>query len=152
MILYIQIYIYNIYIYIFIFIYTLYALYTLKNYINGEEICEVVGIYILHIIGKKYGKERIGLFKDDTLACVENTSGTVAERIRKTFIKSIKNELNRNIVIETNLKVANFLYLTLNLSTAKYVAYNKPDNKPLYITVNSNHPPKIIKNLLENVS
>ena len=152
MTLYIQIY--NIYIYIFIFIYTLYALYTLKNYINGPEICEVVGIYILilHIIGKKYGKERIGLFKDDTLACVENTSGAVAEGIRKAFIKSIKNELNRNIVIETNLRVANFLYLTLNLSTAKYGAYNKPDNKPLYINVNSNHPPKIIKNLLESVS
>ena len=90
--------------------------------------------------------------KDDSEACVENTSGTVADRIRKAFIKLIKNEFDRNIVIETNLKVANFLYLTLNLSTAKYEAYSKPDNKPSYINANSNHPAKIIKNLPESVS
>ena len=42
--------------------------------------------------------------------------------------------------------------LTLNLSTGKYVPYNKPDNKPLYINVNSNHPPNIIQNLPESIS
>ena len=52
----------------------------------------------------------------------------------------------------TNLKVVNFLDLTLNLFTGKYGPYNKPDNKPLYINVNSNHPPNIIKNLPESIS
>ena len=53
---------------------------------------------------------------------------------------------------DTNLKVVNFLDLTINLSTGKYESYNKPDNKPLYINVNSNHPPNIIKNLPESIS
>ena len=47
---------------------------------DGAEICELVGLYILHKLGVKYGKERIGLYRDDGLACFENTSGPEAER------------------------------------------------------------------------
>ena len=90
--------------------------------------------------------------KDDGLACFENTSGPEAERIRKAFIKIFKNEFSLNIVSDANLKVVNFLYLTLNLSIGKYEPYNKPDNKPLYINVKSNHPPDIIKKLPESIS
>ena len=32
---------------------------------DGAEICEVVGLHILHKLGEKYGKERIGLYRDD---------------------------------------------------------------------------------------
>ena len=32
---------------------------------DGAEICELVGIYILHLIGQKYAKENIGLYRDD---------------------------------------------------------------------------------------
>ena len=60
--------------------------------------------------------------------------------------------IDNNIISETNLKVLNFLDLTLNLSTSKYEAYSKSDDKPLYINVNSNHPPNIIKNLPESIS
>ena len=82
----------------------------------------------------------------------ENTSGPETERIRKAFTKLFKNEFSLNIVRETNLKVVSFLDLTLNLSTGKYKPYNKPDNKPLYNNVNSNHPPNIKKNLPESIS
>ena len=74
------------------------------------------------------------------------------ERIRKAFIKLFNNEFSLNIVSDANLKVVNFLDLTLNLSTGKYKPYSKPDNKSLYIHVNSNHPPHHIKNLPENIS
>ena len=83
-------------------------------------------------------KKRIGLYRDDSLGWFDNTSCPEPER--------------ENIVSETNHKVVNFLDLTLNLSTGKYKPYKKPDNKPLYINVNSNHPPNIIKNLLESIS
>ena len=119
---------------------------------DGAEICELVGLYILHKLGEKYGKERIGLYRDDGLACFKNTSGPEVERIRKAFIKLFKNEFSLNIVSDANIKVVNFLDLTLNLSTGKYEPYNKPDKKPLYINVKSNHPPNIIKNLPESIS
>ena len=50
------------------------------------EIDEVVGLYILHKLGEKHGKEKISLYRDDHLACFEYSSGPEAERIRKGFI------------------------------------------------------------------
>ena len=91
-----------------------------------RENYEVVGLYILHTLGEKYGKERIGLYRGDGLACFENTSGPELERIRKAFIKLFKNEFSLNLVGETNVKVFKFPDLTLNLSTGKYKPYNKP--------------------------
>ena len=57
-----------------------------------------------------------------------------------------------NFFSERNLKVVSFLDLTLNVSTGKYKPNHKPDNKPLYINVNSNYPPNIAKNIPESVS
>ena len=119
---------------------------------DGVELCELVGLYILHILGAKYGKHRIGLYRDDGLACFGYTSGPQADRIRKDFIKIFKEDFNLSITCETNLKAVNFLDVTLNLTTGKYQPYNKPDNNPLYINILSNHPPNIIKNLPENIS
>ena len=89
--------------------------------------------------------ERIGLYRDAGLSCFENTRRLGAESIRTAFIKLFKNEFSLNIVSETNLKVVNFLDLTLDMSIGKYGTYNKLDNKPSYINVNSNHPSDIIK-------
>ena len=119
---------------------------------DGAALCELVGLYILHILGAKYGKHRIGLYRDDGLACFGYTSGPQADRIRKDFIKIFKEDFNLSITCETNLKAVNFLDVTLNLATGKYQPYNKPDNNPLYINILSNHPPNIIKNLPENIS
>ena len=35
---------------------------------DGAEICELVGVYILKVLGEKCGKEKVGLYKDDGLA------------------------------------------------------------------------------------
>ena len=44
-----------------------------------------------------------------------------------------------------------FSDVTLNLNTRTHEPYRKPNNNPLYININSNHPPKIIGNLPENI-
>ena len=49
--------------------------------------------------------------------------------------------------INTNLKICNFLDVTLNLTDGTYYPYRKPNNETLYIDSNSNHPPTIIKHL-----
>ena len=88
----------------------------------------------------------------DRLACFESISGPQADRIRKDFISIFKNEFHLNIVCDANLKIDNFLDVTLNLSNDKYQPYNKPGNSPLYININSNHPSNIIKDLRESIS
>ena len=52
---------------------------------DGAESCELVGLYILHILGEKYRKHRICLYRDDGLTCFGYTSGPQAGRIRKDF-------------------------------------------------------------------
>ena len=84
---------------------------------DGAELCKLVGLYILHILGEKYGKHGIGLHRDDGLACFRYTSGTQADRIRKDFIKIFREDFDLSITCETNLKAVNFLDVTLNLTT-----------------------------------
>ena len=96
---------------------------------------------------KKYGKDKIGLYRDDGLVCLENINGSQAEQIRKKFISVFKPELKLNNKTETNLKILNFLDVTLNLNTGTHKPYNKPNKNHLYIIINSNHPPNQIKNI-----
>ena len=51
------------------------------------------------------------------------------------------------ITIDVNLRVANFLDVTYDLSTGKYEPYRKPGDTPLYLNRQSNHPPVILENL-----
>ena len=119
---------------------------------DGAELCKLVGLHILHFLGEKCEKYRIGFFRDHGLACFGYTSGPQADRIRKHFIKIFKEDFDLSTTCETNLKPVNFRDVTLNLTIGKYQPCNKPDNNPLYINILSNHCPNIIKNLPRNIS
>ena len=93
--------------------------------------------------GEKYEKDKIGLYRDDGLACFGNINGSQAERIRKDFTLIFKTEIKLSITSETNLKIVNFLDVSLNLNTGTHEPYNKPSNNPLYININLNHAPEI---------
>ena len=84
---------------------------TMGSYYEAE-ICELVGLYILHVLGEKYGKDKIGLYCDDGLACFGNIKGSQAERIRKELISIFKSEFKLSITSETNLKIVNFFNVT----------------------------------------
>ena len=103
---------------------------TMRSY-DGAEICELVGLYILDVLGEKYGKYRIGFYRDDCLACFGNINGSQGERIRREFISLFKTKFKLSIRSETNLKIVNFLDVTLNLNTETHETYNKLNNKPL---------------------
>ena len=113
---------------------------------DGAEICEIVGLYLLSRLSNLLGKENVGLYRDDGLAAINSCSGPVLDRTRKNIIALFKKE-GLNITIETNLAETDFLDVTLNLVTGKYLPYRKPNSDPLYINVKSNHPPTIIKDL-----
>ena len=42
---------------------------------GGAEICELVGLYILHLLDKEFGADCFGLCRDDGLGCLKNLSG-----------------------------------------------------------------------------
>ena len=41
---------------------------------DGAKVCELIGIYMLYLIGKKYDSKNIGLFRDDGLTLFKNVS------------------------------------------------------------------------------
>ena len=87
---------------------------------DGAEICELVGTFIIDIIGTKYKKEDVGLYRDDGLAVFKNLSGPENERIKKDFQKIFK-ENGLDIIIQCNMKIVDYLDLTLNLNVCPHL-------------------------------
>ena len=111
---------------------------------NGAAVCEFVSSFLLYQLSNKYNKKDIGLYWDDGLAVFQNKSGPQAEKIKKDFQKVFReNELN--IVIKCNLKIVDYLHVTLNLLNNTYKLFSKPNNEVNYRHKESNHPPSIIK-------
>ena len=76
----------------------------------------------------------------------KNKSGLKTEKIMKNIQKICKeNELD--IAIQCNMKIVNYLDVSLNLNNLNYKPYHKPDNEILYIFKDSNHPPSILRQI-----
>ena len=99
----------------------------------------------------KFNNENIGLYRDDGLAAFRNMGPRTADKIKKQFIDTFK-EYGLKITIESNLKIVNYLDITLDLSNGKYYPYRKHGNPPQYVNAKSNHPPQIIKQLPASIS
>ena len=63
---------------------------------DGAEVCELVGSYILNLLGNTIDKNKIGLYKDDGLGIFENLSKPQIERKKKSIVKDTHNPKNRN--------------------------------------------------------
>ena len=113
---------------------------------DGAEICELVGLYMLSKVKADFGINNIGLYRDDGLSIIKCKSGRIAQNKAKLLHKIFEKEKLR-ITVESNLKVTDFLDVTLNLNDGSYSPFRKPNNNLLYINKNSNHPPNIIKQI-----
>ena len=118
---------------------------TMGSY-DGAEICELVGLFLLKHMENIFDREYVGLYRDDGLAVLKNTSGPQTDRIRKQLIKLFQ-EHGLKITVELNLIQTDFLDVTFNLNTRKFWPYRKPNDSPLYINKQSNHPPSIKKQI-----
>ena len=78
------------------------------GYYDGTEICKLVGMYIQNKLCKLMNKKDFGLYRDDGLGILRNTSGTEAARKRKMIIKIFK-ECGLSITFEVNKKIVDFL-------------------------------------------
>ena len=115
------------------------------------NICELVGIHILSLLSNKLDKQSTGLYRDDGLVLLRNTSKQKTDRIRKDIIEIFKNA-GFKIEIKTNLHIVDFLDVTFNLLDETYKPYKKPNDQLLYVNTSSNHPPQIIKQLPISIS
>ena len=64
--------------------------------------------------------------------------GSEAEKLKKKFQKLFK-EKDLDIAVQCNLKITNYLDITLNLNDSSYHPYRKPTEETKYIHVSSGH-------------
>ena len=125
---------------------------------NGAEICELMDLFILYTLGEKMERKLLlcmGMIAQLVLKALVDRKQIELEKILSVHLKTnftlILFVIHLNIVCDANLKIDNFLDVTLNLSNGKYQPYKKPGNSPLYININSNHPSNIKKDLRESI-
>ena len=80
----------------------------------------------------------VGLYRDDALGVLDCRPRQAD--LKKKEICKIFRELNLSITIEVNVKVVNFLDITMDLSKGIYKPYMKPGNTPLYVNKKKQPP------------
>ena len=59
---------------------------------HGAEVCELIGLFLLNNLSEKYGKNNVGLYRDDGLVLLRNASGPQSERTRKDITREFKKQ------------------------------------------------------------
>jgi hypothetical protein len=118
---------------------------------DGAEVCEIVGTFILNKLKNIIDIKDLGLYRDDGLGILRNLSGPDIDRKRKKII-SIFKSCGLSITVEVNKKVVNYLDVQLNLNDHTFRPYRKPNNNPVYVNKESNHPPNIINELPDSIN
>ena len=109
----------------------------------------MVGCYLLSLLTEEYGQS-IGLYRDNGLAAFNKTPQQI-EKIKKEMCKIFRDH-GLKITIEANKTIVNFLDITLALQSGKHYPFTKEGNIPLYMHKKSNHPPSILKNILDSIN
>ena len=116
--------------------------------LDGAEASDLVGLYMLDKINslKNPNLVSFGLYRDDFLS-IASGSGPEIDRLKKNIISIFKNEGLKIVCEEAPGTITNFLDICLNLETKGYKPYRKPGNQTLFVSVESDHPPNIIRQL-----
>ena len=118
---------------------------------NGAEVCELVGLYMLHGLNNIIGDGNIGLYRDDSLAAIPIQSAFKTEKLKKAIHAFAKSH-GLKVTIEAPVMKTDFLDVVLDLRTHSYAPYKKPNAKILYVNANSNHPKNIIDQIPRTIN
>ena len=119
---------------------------------DGAEVCELVGLFLLHEVTTNFPELNYGLYRDDGLASHRRLGGRRLEQIRQGLHKLFKKHGLKITIEPPNLTIVNFLDVKMNLDTGKFCPYRKPNDTPKYVNVKSNHPPNVLKEIPKSVN
>ena len=108
---------------------------------DGADICKLVGLYLLDKLSSVIGRQNVGLYKDNGFAAINSSSGSALDQMRQNIVALFKNK-KLSIVFERD-----FLNVTFNLAIGKFFPFRKPNNQLLYIIVEPNLPPSMIRDI-----
>jgi hypothetical protein len=110
----------------------------------GAELCELIGLYILHNISSVFATGTYGLYRDDGLAVVRAKRACNLIKA-ETVIRNKMKDLGFSITIESGAVSTEFLDVTLNLRLNTFHPFKKPNSKTTYVHRHSNHPPHVTR-------
>ena len=123
---------------------------------HSASLADLTSAYINFKLDEEISKEssfdrfQWGLYKDDIVMHWEGRS----MRTRENFVKkvcSVIKGLGFNVKTSLWQVKAEFLDISMDFTYLENDAYMKPNNTLLYVNANSNHHPKILKNLPSNI-
>ena len=82
---------------------------------DDAEMYELIGIFLLNLLGRQYDAKNIGLYRDDGLSISKNCYGLQMEKIKKRLQKVFKSN-GLDVIIACNMKAVNYLDVTFNLN------------------------------------
>ena len=115
---------------------------------DGAEISEIIGLYLLHRlvnIEKIFGKEEVGIFRDDGLSVVRGYGHTIDKK-RKDTIRVFKQE-GLKLTLEVNVETVCFLDVMFDLKNENFKPYHKLNTELKYVDKGSNHPQGVLENI-----
>ena len=111
---------------------------------DSAQVADLVGIYILDMLGRIVNLEQVGLYRDDRIIYIPESNGPMTSNIQKKIIRAFK-LLGFRIQIASNLKIVDFLDVTLNLNNGTFKPFSKNDSTRRYINISSNHPRSVLR-------
>ena len=117
---------------------------------DGAEICELVRLYIQSKLEKILPKSNFGLYQDNGLLLLRDLNRQETDKVGKNIIRVFK-DIGFSLEVETNLKEVDFLDVSLNLCNKTYQPYKNANDRLLYIHSLSNHPPNVVKQILNSI-
>ena len=116
---------------------------------DSAEVCELVALYLLHLLKQENLGIECGAYRDDLLA-TSNLRPRETENVKKKICQIFR-EQGLKITIECKKKICDFLDVTLNLNDGSYQPCVKPNNIPVYVNAKSNHPKSSIKRKIRKI-
>ena len=118
---------------------------------DGAEICEIVGMFMLSLLSKTFSSNNIGFY---IVMTDSQFLGTLVDNKRKNFKKKkkwFKKDNGLQIIIKCNLKIVDYLDVTLNLTDGTYRLFHKHNEETTFIHVESDHPLQIVKKIPRSI-
>ena len=117
---------------------------------DGAEICELVECVLLYSINKIMDLSSHGLYHDDGLIIVDESRPKKCDGIRKRLYKLFE-EFGFRLHVTTDLKITDYLDVTLNLYSGTVSPFRKRNQDLRYVNRGSNHPIQVFKHVPKGI-
>ena len=120
---------------------------------HGAEVCELVGLLLLHAIENEniFERNKFGIFRDDGLSIVKSKSGPYIERISKK-LRKVFSKFDLKITIDSNIVKTYLLDNELDLVNESYALFRKSNLQAAFLHVKSNHRRYVVSKITKSIN